>query len=112
MFSLKVTIIASILYFSGVHAYSTTRTNTRRAFFQQTAATAAVAITGATSATAVIGVSPANAASSPTILKTESGIKYAVTKSVDKGTVPQKGDIVAIEYTGYLSNGQVSFIDL
>lgn len=109
MFSLKVTIIASILYFSGVHAYSTTRTNTRRAFFQQTAA---VAITGATSATAVIGVSPANAASSPTILKTESGIKYAVTKSVDKGTVPQKGDIVAIEYTGYLSNGQVSFIDL
>lgn len=38
-----------------------------------------------------------------------SGIKYAVTQqpSDKKPVVPLKGDIVAIDYTGYLANGQI-----
>ena len=51
-------------------------------------------------------------AASPEIVKTENGIKYAITKAASTGIVPQQGDIVAIEYTGYLSNGQVSFFIL
>ncbi|KAL7550365.1 hypothetical protein ACHAWF_013604 [Thalassiosira exigua] len=43
------------------------------------------------------------------IITTPSGIKYAVTKQpTDKKPVaPLKGDIVAIDYTGYLANGQI-----
>merc|ERR1711990_339855 len=35
------------------------------------------------------------------------GIKYAVLKDSDKASRPQKGDIVAIEYTGYLTSGAI-----
>ena len=40
----------------------------------------------------------------------KSGIKYAITKEATskKPQAPIPGDIVAIDYTGYLSNGQVS----
>lgn len=40
---------------------------------------------------------------------TENGIKFATTKPPEnkKSFFPQKGDIVAIEYTGYLTNGQI-----
>jgi FKBP-type peptidyl-prolyl cis-trans isomerase len=48
----------------------------------------------------------ANAAA-PTIYNLNSGIKYAVLKDVQKGSYPQKGDIVAIEYTGYLTTGAI-----
>lgn len=45
----------------------------------------------------------------PEILNTASGIKYAITKETKnkKPYVPLKGDIVGIEYTGYLANGQI-----
>lgn len=49
--------------------------------------------------------SPANAA--PEILNTENGVKYAILKKATEKGFPQKGDIVAIEYTGYLANGQI-----
>merc|ERR1719343_1137970 len=50
---------------------------------------------------------PSYAATAREIITTPSGIKYAVTKEPSKGAVaPLKGDIVAIDYTGYLSNGQ------
>jgi FKBP-type peptidyl-prolyl cis-trans isomerase len=42
------------------------------------------------------------------IYNTPSGIKYAVIrKEANKSTFPQMGDIVAIEYTAYLTNGQI-----
>jgi len=52
---------------------------------------------------------PSFAATAKEIITTESGIKYATTKepTAKKPTAPLKGDIVAIEYTGYLANGQI-----
>ena len=48
-------------------------------------------------------------AASPEIFQTSNGIKYAVTReSHEKNALsPQDGDIVAIEYTGYLTDGEV-----
>ena len=51
---------------------------------------------------------PSPVLAAPEIIKTDNGIKYAITKAATTSIVPQQGDIVAIEYTGYLSNGQVS----
>ncbi|KAL3804719.1 hypothetical protein HJC23_008534 [Cyclotella cryptica] len=69
------------------------------------------------SAAALAGVSiariaqpmPSYAVSTKEIFNTPSGIKYAILKeSADKKPVaPYKGDIVAVEYTGYLANGQI-----
>mmetsp|Transcript_40534 Transcript_40534/g.116520 ORF Transcript_40534/g.116520 Transcript_40534/m.116520 type:complete len:189 (+) Transcript_40534:119-685(+) len=74
--------------------------STSRRSFLKTAPAAAAVISGVALQTA----SPAIAA--PTIYKTNSGIKYAVTKDANKG-YPQQGDICAIEYTGYLTNGAI-----
>jgi len=53
-------------------------------------------------------VLPSVTNASPEILNTPSGIKYAITRSPkEKGAIPQPGDIVGIEYTGYLTNGQI-----
>jgi len=55
-------------------------------------------------------VQPEAALAGPQIVTTNTGIKYAVTKELQKGSkaiVPQKGDFVVVEYTGYLANGQV-----
>jgi FKBP-type peptidyl-prolyl cis-trans isomerase len=46
------------------------------------------------------------ASSSPPIYKLNSGITYATLKE-GKGSFPQGGDIVAIEYTGYLTSGAI-----
>ena len=51
--------------------------------------------------------SPEIANAEPTIYKLNSGVKYAVTKDTDKKSYPQQGDIVAIEYTGYLTTGAI-----
>lgn len=48
---------------------------------------------------------PANAA--PEILVTPSGIKYAILKRADEKRSPFDKDIVAVEYTGYLSDGTI-----
>lgn len=63
-------------------------------------------VSSATIAIATVGKALPSLAA-PEILNLPSGIKYALTLKSDKGDFPQKGDIVAIEYTGYLSNGQI-----
>ena len=81
-------------------SFSLSVSDSRRDFLSKGAATAAAVVTGST-----FGVRSSSAA--PEILTTSSGIKYAVLKpGTTKGT-PQKGDIVAIEYTGYLSDGKI-----
>lgn len=45
-------------------------------------------------------------AATPTIYNLNSGVTYA-TLNEGKGSYPQTGDIVAIEYTGYLTNGAI-----
>ena len=76
--------------------------NSRRAFISSSAA-----------AIGAIGIAtqpnPSNAAATKEILNLPSGIKYAVLKEspANKPTTPYKGDIVAVEYTGYLANGQI-----
>lgn len=60
------------------------------------------------SAALVATSSPQSALAAPTINNTPNGIKYATLKKPEgKATRPQEGDIVAIEYTGYLTSGQV-----
>ena len=70
----------------------------RRAFLTQSVATAAAAAT----------LAPQSAFAAPEILTTTDGkIKYAVLKSAKEKGSPIKGDIVAIEYTGYLIDGTI-----
>jgi FKBP-type peptidyl-prolyl cis-trans isomerase len=74
--------------------------SSRRAFLQ--AAPAAVA------AAAVVASQPLAATAAPEILTTSNGkIKYAIVQPAKEKSLPQTGDIVAIEYTGYLTNGQI-----
>ena len=110
---LKLSFVTIFLCLSGgVSAFSTptpkfdsnVNTDSRRNFIQKMGTTAAATI-GILSFTAPFSANPASAG--PEIFKTASGVKYAITQSVTKGVAPQQGDIVAIEYTGYLSNGQV-----
>lgn len=70
--------------------------------------TSAAAIVGGTSII-LSQPQPSFAATAKEIITTESGIKYAVTKeaTAKKPVGPLKGDIVAIDYTGYLANGQI-----
>mmetsp|Transcript_26399 Transcript_26399/g.54433 ORF Transcript_26399/g.54433 Transcript_26399/m.54433 type:complete len:172 (-) Transcript_26399:1398-1913(-) len=77
--------------------------NSRRSFLSTTAASVTVA-----SLAVAAQPQPSIAATAKEIITSPSGIKYAVTKQpTDKKPVaPLKGDIVAIEYTGYLTNGQ------
>jgi FKBP-type peptidyl-prolyl cis-trans isomerase len=67
----------------------------------------AVSVSGAVlTAASMQSPSPAQAAT-PTIYKLNSGVKYAILKDVTKGSYPQPGDIIAIEYTGYLTSGAI-----
>mmetsp|Transcript_41236 Transcript_41236/g.46866 ORF Transcript_41236/g.46866 Transcript_41236/m.46866 type:complete len:190 (+) Transcript_41236:124-693(+) len=51
---------------------------------------------------------PEVAISAPQIFNTPSGIKYAILKQPKtKTNTPLQGDLVVIEYTGYLANGQI-----
>ncbi|KAL7576654.1 hypothetical protein ACA910_005587 [Epithemia clementina (nom. ined.)] len=79
---------------------STITSTTRRGFL-----TSAFGLVGASVAAA--SSSPALAA--PEIFTTANGkIKYATLKQArDSKTTPRNGDIVAIEYTGYLSDGTI-----
>ena len=57
--------------------------------------------TTTTIATSVLLPKISNAASTtPTIYTTTNGVKYAITNKSPKNNKPQKGDFVAIEYTG------------
>jgi FKBP-type peptidyl-prolyl cis-trans isomerase len=77
-------------------------TASRRGFLS-TAASAAGAVLTAASAQP----SGSAQAATPTIYKLNSGVKYAILKEATKGSYPQPGDIVAIEYTGYLTTGTI-----
>jgi FKBP-type peptidyl-prolyl cis-trans isomerase len=70
----------------------------RRAFLSQTVSTTAAVVAGSTFAAG-------SAQAAPEILNTSNGVKYAVLKKgKENSAFPQKGDIVAIEYTGrYIS---------
>lgn len=78
--------------------------NSRRAFISSSAA----ALAGASIAK-IAQPMPSYAASTKEIFNTPSGIKYAILKDTadKKPASPYKGDIVAVEYTGYLANGQI-----
>jgi len=77
--------------------------NSRRAFISSSATAVAVA-----SIAGIAQPAPSNAAATKEIFNLPSGIKYAVLKeSSGKAATPYKGDIVAVEYTGYLANGQI-----
>lgn len=100
-----MTIRTSVLLLCAVLVFalsaSALQPSSRRAFFNKVAATtvASVGVFGA-------GVSPGLAA--PQIFTTKNGVKYAVLKKEGKdNTTPQEKDIVAIEYTGYLTDGSI-----
>jgi FKBP-type peptidyl-prolyl cis-trans isomerase len=85
-------------YFTNATLGFSSKDASRRAFLTKASTSAVVALVGASQ----------KAKAAPEILNTPSGIKYAVTKPPkDKGASPLKGDIVAIEYTGYLTDGSV-----
>ncbi|KAG7364522.1 peptidylprolyl isomerase [Nitzschia inconspicua] len=75
--------------------------SSRRSFFSSTAASL-----GALASIALVQPAEKVEAASPAIYKLDSGITYATLKE-GKGSYPQAGDIVAIEYTGYLTNGAI-----
>ena len=76
-------------------------TSSRRGFFSTAAASAGAVVTAA-------ALQPTGSAlAGPQIYNLGNGIKYAVTQDVAKGSYPQDGDIIAIEYTGYLTNGAI-----
>lgn len=99
----KALIVTLLLCAASSNAFSVDSNNSNRRSFLTDIATATTAIAGIAS----IGASPALAA--PEMVNLNSGIKYAITKPIEKGQYPRVGDIVAIEYTGYLTNGQVSY---
>jgi len=78
-------------------AYTTPSRNSRRAFLSQSVTAASIAISSPLAAQAA----------TPTILNTENGVKYATLREPKEKGFPQQGDIVAIEYTGYLTSGQI-----
>lgn len=59
-----------------------------------------------TTAAALIAVA-APAMAAPEILNTPKGAKYAILQQAKEKARPADGDIVAIEYTGYLSDGTI-----
>ena len=89
--------------FLGFASGFSTDAPSRRALLQNTVSSA-LAVAG----TLFVSAIPANAALE--IFNTPSGLKYAILKQppeLKKASVPAPGDIVAIEYTGYLSDGRI-----
>lgn len=75
---------------------------TRRSFFTESSYGALGFIASSTFSV------PQAAVSAPEIFNTPSGIKYAILRDTNSKTAsPVNGDFVAIEYTGYLTNGQI-----
>ena len=97
-----VTAIALLLSVTSTTAFSINGGESdRRSFLSKIVAVPAAA--------GVVIASPQSSLAGPEIVTLPSGIKYAVTKepSDKKPVVPMKGDIVGIDYTGYLANGQI-----
>lgn len=79
--------------------------SSRRTFISRLTTATAGAV-----ATVALGLPPQPSVAAGVVMQnTDNGIKYAVTKPADnKGSAsPQTGDLVAIEYTGYLTTGQI-----
>jgi peptidylprolyl isomerase len=77
----------------------------RRAFVSSASTT-----TAAVAAIVTSGSSPAAAAAAPQIYNTPEGVKYAILKEPKdpkKAVAPMQNDIVAIDYTGYLTDGSI-----
>jgi peptidylprolyl isomerase len=91
---ISLSLISIALTLSQTLAFSV-GDNSRRAFLAQTAGSAA----------ALLGAQ--NSVAAPEVITTPSGIKYVVTKPPKEAPKSIKGDIIAIEYTGYLPNGQI-----
>jgi len=77
--------------------------SSRRAFLSK--GTALVAAAAGAGSSFLGGNSAAIAA--PEIFTLDNGIKYAIIKPAKDNKKPMKGDIVAIEYTGYLTDGTI-----
>jgi len=97
-------ILASVLFVANVEALSISPKDrksmnsfSRRSFVASTSAAAALAVTG----------SLPSKSQAVQVYNTPNGIKYAVLKEGSSKAVPQSGDIVAVDYTGYLTNGQI-----
>jgi FKBP-type peptidyl-prolyl cis-trans isomerase len=109
--SFVIGILVAFVVTSTSNAYSLgTSEPSRRAFLQRATSSAAAALVGAGSSTILPSTAPLPAqAAAPQILETPNGIKYAVlTPPKNKSAPPPvKGDLVAIEYTGYLTDGTV-----
>jgi len=90
----------------GVRRSGSSRGSSRRSFLSNVGAAAAASVVAGTSSS---GFAPqrANAAAAPEILQTPKGIKYATLQSARDKSPPLKGDLVAIEYTGYLTDGTI-----
>lgn len=118
--TMKVTSITTVflfvLYSAGAAAFSLSASEkiihsdssvgSRRAFLSTSFAT----VVGGTSIAELAShPQPAHAVTAKEIITTTSGIKYAITKEpANKNPAfPRNGDIVAIDYTGYLTNGQI-----
>ena len=105
---LLVTFVSLMAYsrchvVQGYSLNKSSQSQSRRAFLSSATASAAAVVTAAALQQGT--TQPANAA--PQIFSTNRGVKYAVLKEGSSNVIPQKGDIVAIEYTGYLSDGKI-----
>jgi FKBP-type peptidyl-prolyl cis-trans isomerase len=78
--------------------------SSRRNFLSKTTASA-FAFTAVATPSFLLFQQPAIAA--PQILTTPNGIKYAVLKPAEEKRTPFDKDIVAVEYTGYLTDGTI-----
>jgi FKBP-type peptidyl-prolyl cis-trans isomerase len=104
VFSLSFLLVVMLMRTDPSVAFSlpmTTEQSSRRAFFTKTVATAGAAVVTTSAAFS----QPAIAA--PEILKTPNGIKYAILKPAKEKGSPFDKDIVAVEYTAYLTDGTI-----
>eukprot|EP00560_Eucampia_antarctica_P005230 CAMPEP_0197832548 /NCGR_PEP_ID=MMETSP1437-20131217/15266_1 /TAXON_ID=49252 ORGANISM="Eucampia antarctica, Strain CCMP1452" /NCGR_SAMPLE_ID=MMETSP1437 /ASSEMBLY_ACC=CAM_ASM_001096 /LENGTH=196 /DNA_ID=CAMNT_0043435979 /DNA_START=56 /DNA_END=646 /DNA_ORIENTATION=+ len=103
---LATLLLCNISSFSDAFSFSSSRSTdmtmklgdatSRRTFFVSSAA-------------AALSTVPLVAkAAGPEIFTTQNGVKYATIKQPSaKAAIPRQGDLVVVEYTGYLSNGQI-----
>jgi FKBP-type peptidyl-prolyl cis-trans isomerase len=94
------TTLSSVDGFSMQMTSSQQSASSRRSFLSKAAG---AAVFGGMAMTQI----PNNVMAAPTIYQLDSGVKYAITKETTKGSYPQEGDIVAVEYTGYLTDGSI-----
>lgn len=101
---MKTTFLVLIASFAGglVSGFSLPQQqgDSRRNFLHKTVAVA----------TGVVGLPVSSVLAAPDIFNTPSGLKYAITRQpadLKRATIPGKGDVVAIEYTGYLTDGKI-----